>query len=120
MSGGEVQRLGLARAFCHAGRLLVLDDATSSLDTVTAREVERALAHRIRPGTRIVVAHRLSSAARADLVVWLEDGRVRAVGSHGELWQHEPAYRAVFGADGTAGAEGETATETTTAAEAAR
>ncbi|MFE6833928.1 ATP-binding cassette domain-containing protein [Streptomyces sp. NPDC057705] len=122
MSGGEVQRLGLARAFCHAGRLLVLDDATSSLDTVTAREVERALAHRIRPGTRIVVAHRLSSAARADLVVWLEDGRMRAVGTHGELWQREPAYRAVFGADGAAGAEGETATETTTeaAAEAAR
>ncbi|MFJ3723375.1 ATP-binding cassette domain-containing protein [Streptomyces sp. NPDC090045] len=122
MSGGEVQRLGLARAFCHAGRLLVLDDATSSLDTVTAREVERALAHRIRPGTRIVVAHRLSSAVRADLVVWLEDGRMRAVGTHGELWQHEPAYRAVFATDGTAGAEGEPATETTTeaTAEAAR
>ncbi|WP_404961720.1 ABC transporter ATP-binding protein [Streptomyces sp. 147326] len=122
MSGGEVQRLGLARAFCHAGRLLVLDDATSSLDTVTAREVERALAHRIRPGTRIVVAHRLSSAVRADLVVWLEDGRTRAVGTHGELWRHEPAYRAVFAADGTAGAEGETATETATeaATEAAR
>lgn len=98
MSGGEVQRLGLARAFAHAGRLLVLDDATSSLDTVTAREVERALAREIRPGTRIVVAHRLSSAARADLVVWLEDGRVRATGTHEELWRHEPAYRAVFGA----------------------
>ncbi|MBT2457960.1 ABC transporter ATP-binding protein, partial [Streptomyces sp. ISL-86] len=99
MSGGEVQRLGLARAFCHAGRLLVLDDATSSLDTVTAREVERALAHEIRPGTRIVIAHRLSSAARADLVVWLEDGRVRATGTHDVLWQHEPAYRTVFAAD---------------------
>ncbi|MFI5671908.1 ABC transporter ATP-binding protein [Streptomyces sp. NPDC051704] len=99
MSGGEVQRLGLARAFAHAGRLLVLDDATSSLDTVTAREVERALAREVRPGTRIVVAHRLSSAVRADLVVWLEDGRIRATGTHGELWRHEPAYRAVFAAD---------------------
>lgn len=98
MSGGEVQRLGLARAFRGAGRLLVLDDATSSLDTVTAREVERALAHEVRPGTRIVVAHRLSSAVRADLVVWLEDGRVRATGTHGELWRHEPAYRSVFAA----------------------
>lgn len=107
MSGGEVQRLGLARTFCHAGRLLVLDDATSSLDTVTAREVERALAHEIRPGTRIVVAHRLSSAARADLVVWLEDGRVRAAGTHGELWRHDPDYRAVFAADAEAGAEAE-------------
>ncbi|MGR4878196.1 ATP-binding cassette domain-containing protein [Streptomyces sp. LARHCF249] len=110
MSGGEVQRLGLARAFCHAGRLLVLDDATSSLDTVTAREVERALAQEIRPGTRIVVAHRLSSAVRADLVVWLEDGRVRAAGTHGELWQQEPDYRSVFAADGKAGAGGEATT----------
>ncbi|MFE7187270.1 ATP-binding cassette domain-containing protein, partial [Streptomyces erythrochromogenes] len=96
LSGGEVQRLGLARAFCHAGRLLVLDDATSSLDTVTAREVERALHREIRPGTRIVVAHRLSSAVRADLVVWLEDGRMRAAGTHAELWRRDPAYRAVF------------------------
>ncbi|MFI5617099.1 ATP-binding cassette domain-containing protein [Streptomyces sp. NPDC051567] len=95
MSGGEIQRLGLARAFCHAGRLLLLDDATSSLDTVTAREIERALAHEVRPGTRIVVAHRLSSAVRADLVVWLEAGRVRATGRHTELWR-DPEYRAVF------------------------
>ncbi|MET9605889.1 ABC transporter ATP-binding protein [Streptomyces sp. NPDC006512] len=96
MSGGELQRLGLARAFCRAGRLLVLDDATSSLDTVTAREVERALARDVRPGTRLVVAHRISSAARADLVVWLDAGRVRATGTHAELWR-DPAYRAVFG-----------------------
>ncbi|MFI8453526.1 ATP-binding cassette domain-containing protein [Streptomyces erythrochromogenes] len=99
LSGGEVQRLGLARAFCRAGRLLVLDDATSSLDTVTAREVERALAREIRPGTRVVVAHRLSSAVRADLVVWLEDGRMRAAGTHAELWRRDPAYRAVFASD---------------------
>ncbi|MFI5980263.1 ATP-binding cassette domain-containing protein [Streptomyces sp. NPDC051555] len=97
MSGGEVQRLGLARAFLRAGRLLVLDDATSSLDTLTAREVERSLAERVRPGTRLVVAHRISAAARADRVVWLEDGRVRATGPHATLWQ-DPDYRAVFAA----------------------
>ncbi|MGW2272505.1 ATP-binding cassette domain-containing protein [Streptomyces yangpuensis] len=107
LSGGEVQRLGLARAFCRAGRLLVLDDATSSLDTVTAREVERAIAREVRPGTRIVVAHRLSSAVRADLVVWLEGGRVRAAGTHAGLWRREPAYREVF----AAGATGETRTD---------
>ncbi|MFJ3201569.1 ABC transporter ATP-binding protein [Streptomyces sp. NPDC086989] len=112
MSGGEVQRLGLARAFCHAGRLLVLDDATSSLDTVTAREVERALAREIRPGTRIVVAHRLSTAARADIVVWLEDGRVRATGTHRELWRADPAYRTVFGADADEDTERDTGRDT--------
>ncbi|MFF9864517.1 ABC transporter ATP-binding protein [Streptomyces sp. NPDC013953] len=97
LSGGELQRLGLARAFAHAGRLLILDDATSSLDTLTEREVERALAREVRPGTRLVIAHRLSSAARADLVIWLDEGRVRATGPHAELWR-DPAYRAVFAA----------------------
>ncbi|MER6621622.1 ABC transporter ATP-binding protein [Streptomyces sp. NPDC000931] len=100
LSGGEYQRLGLARAFAHAGRLLIMDDATSSLDTATEHEVDRALRHSVRPGTRLVVAHRPSVAARADLVIWLEDGGVRAVAPHRELW-HTPDYRAVFGAGDT-------------------
>ncbi|MFC8823776.1 ABC transporter ATP-binding protein [Streptomyces sp. NPDC057137] len=95
LSGGELQRLGLARAFARAGRLLVLDDATSSLDTVTEHQVERALARDVRHGTRLIVAHRLSSAARCDLVIWLEDGRVRATGPHEELWRSD-GYRALF------------------------
>ncbi|MFJ8584147.1 ATP-binding cassette domain-containing protein [Streptomyces sp. NPDC093595] len=103
LSGGELQRLGLARAFAHAGRLLILDDATSSLDTLTEREVERALAREVRPGTRLVIAHRLSSAARADLVIWLDEGRVRATGPHARLWR-DPAYRAVFAAAADGGA----------------
>ncbi|MFD7768481.1 ABC transporter ATP-binding protein [Streptomyces sp. NPDC059787] len=97
LSGGEHQRLGLARAFAHAGRLLIMDDATSSLDTATEHEVDRALRHSVRPGTRLVVAHRPSVAARADLVIWLEDGGVRAVAPHRELW-HTADYRSVFGA----------------------
>ncbi|MFJ7228405.1 ABC transporter ATP-binding protein [Streptomyces tendae] len=104
LSGGEHQRLGLARAFAHAGRLLVLDDATSSLDTATEHEVELALRRSVRPGTRLVVAHRPSVADRADLVLWLEDGEVRAVGTHRELW-HTAGYREVFGAGAGAGAD---------------
>ncbi|MET7303236.1 ABC transporter ATP-binding protein [Embleya sp. NPDC005575] len=95
LSGGELQRLGLARAFAHAGRLLVLDDATSSLDSVTELRVGRALVRDVRAGTRLLIAHRASSAARADRVVWLEDGRVRALGTHEALWE-DPGYRAVF------------------------
>ncbi|WP_383387041.1 ATP-binding cassette domain-containing protein [Streptomyces sp. NPDC057877] len=98
LSGGEYQRLGLARAFAHAGRLLVMDDATSSLDTATEYAVDTALRRAVRPGTRLIVAHRPAAAARADLVVWLEDGRVRAVAPHHELWRRAP-YRAVFGAE---------------------
>ncbi|MFG2313271.1 ABC transporter ATP-binding protein [Streptomyces sp. NPDC048566] len=101
LSGGERQRLGLARAFAHAGRLLVLDDAMSGLDTVTQREVERALARDVRSGTRLLVAHRLSTAAGADLVVWLENGTIRATGPHHVLWR-EPGYRAVFAVTDTA------------------
>jgi ATP-binding cassette subfamily B protein len=93
MSGGELQRLGLARAW-GATRLLVLDDATSSVDMVTEMRIETTLASAGR--TRLVVTHRLSTAARADLVVWLDGGRVRAVGTHEELWRQR-AYREVFG-----------------------
>lgn len=98
MSGGEAQRLGLARAW-YAERLLVLDDATSSLDMVTEMQISRTLTDESgeRGGrTRLIATHRVSTAARADLVVWLDAGRVRAVGPHRRLWD-EPEYREVFG-----------------------
>ncbi|GGK90570.1 ABC transporter ATP-binding protein [Sphaerisporangium melleum] len=95
MSGGERQRIGLARAFAHGGRLLILDDATSSLDTVTEYQVARALTEELRDRTRLIVAHRAATAARADLVVWLEEGQVKGRGTHQALWR-DPGYRAVF------------------------
>lgn len=97
-SGGESQRLGLARAFAHGGRLLILDDALSSLDTVTEAQITEALVKGGSGSTRLLVAHRAASAARADAVAWLDDGRVRALGPHEELWKIA-GYRAVF-ADG--------------------
>ncbi|GAA0258756.1 ABC transporter ATP-binding protein [Saccharothrix mutabilis subsp. mutabilis] len=96
LSGGEAQRLGLARAVARDPRVLVLDDATASLDTVTESTVERALASALPGRTRVVVTHRAATARRADLVVWLEDGRVRARGPHEVLWD-DAEYRAVFG-----------------------
>jgi ATP-binding cassette subfamily B protein len=96
LSGGEVQRLGLARVFAHSGRLLILDDATSSLDSATELKVSRALLDAARGRTRLIVAHRAATASRADLVVWLEEGHVRGVALHAELWEREE-YRAVFG-----------------------
>ncbi|WP_440901439.1 ATP-binding cassette domain-containing protein [Actinosynnema sp.] len=96
LSGGEAQRLGLARAVVRDPEVLVLDDATASLDTVTEATVENALETALPGRTRIVVTHRAATAARADSVVWLEDGRVRGTGDHGRLWL-DPDYRAVFG-----------------------
>ncbi|MFE7173170.1 ABC transporter transmembrane domain-containing protein [Streptomyces sp. NPDC057616] len=100
-SGGESQRLGLARAFAHGGRLLILDDALSSLDTVTEAQITDALLAHGTHGTRLLVAHRAATAARADAVAWLDGGRVRAVGTHARLWRLA-GYRAVFGDGGAA------------------
>jgi ATP-binding cassette subfamily B protein len=80
--------------------VLILDDATSSLDTVTEAEVEQAISE-VCPGvTRILVTHRAATAARADLVVWLGGGRVRAFAPHEVLWR-EPDYRREFLASGS-------------------
>jgi ATP-binding cassette subfamily B protein len=95
MSGGEVQRIGLARTFAHAGRVLVLDDVAASLDTVTEHHISRALTGALADRTRIVVAHRVSTAARADLVVWLDRRGIRAVAPHDELWRDRD-YRGLF------------------------
>ena len=91
MSGGEAQRLGLARAWA-ATRLLVLDDATSSLDMITESQIP-LFGEDSR--TRLIFTHRVALAGMADAVVWLDQGRVRAYGSHDLLWT-DPEYRAVF------------------------
>ncbi|MDT3727636.1 ABC transporter ATP-binding protein [Streptomyces sp. DSM 41972] len=97
LSGGERQRLGLARTLARPARVYVLDDATSGLDTVTEAQVSTAVTQALAGRTRLVVAHRVATAARCDLVVWLADGRVRGVAPHAVLWQ-DPDYRAVFAA----------------------
>ncbi|WP_449065257.1 hypothetical protein [Planomonospora algeriensis] len=78
-------------------RLTVLDDATSGLDTATEAQVTATLVEGMRGTTRLVIAHRAATAARADHVVWLDGGRIRGRGTHRELWR-DPAYRALFAA----------------------
>lgn len=94
-SGGELQRLGIARAFAHAPRVLVLDDVEAGLDTVTAHLVREVLTGPLGGVTRLVVTRRASTAAVLDRVVWLDAGRVRAVAPHHELWE-SAEYRALF------------------------
>jgi ATP-binding cassette subfamily B protein len=97
LSGGELQRLGLARAFARPSRVLVLDDAMSSLDTATEVHISKVVTEERAGRTAVVVGHRFGTAARCDLVAWLDRGRLRRVGPHAELWA-DPGYRAVFGA----------------------
>ena len=95
MSGGEIQRVGLARTFAHAGRVVVLDDVAASLDTVTEHHISRVLTGALGDRTRLIIAHRASTAARADAVVWLDHGRLRAMAAHRELWK-DAEYRVLF------------------------
>jgi ATP-binding cassette, subfamily B, bacterial len=95
MSGGEAQRVGLARTFAHARRVVVLDDVAASLDTVTEHHISAVLTGALGDRTRIVIAHRASTAARADAVIWLADATIRAYAPHEQLW-HDPDYRALF------------------------
>ncbi|MGW6055062.1 ABC transporter ATP-binding protein [Streptomyces sp. NPDC055189] len=96
ISGGEAQRLGLARAFARETRVTVLDDALSSVDTATEARITRALQEQT--GTRFLVTHRLSTASRAELVLWLEGGRIAGAGRHTDLLA-DPRYTALFHAD---------------------
>ena len=98
MSGGEVQRIGLARTFATSRRLVVLDDVAASLDTVTEHHIAQVLTGALGDSTRIVVAHRASTASRADVVIWLDGGTIRAIAPHAELWR-DPGYRALFAPD---------------------
>jgi ATP-binding cassette subfamily B protein len=85
LSGGERQRVALARAFLADAPILILDEATSSLDTETEREVQAAMADLKRGRTTIVIAHRLSTVREADRILVFDRGRIVEQGSHGEL-----------------------------------
>src|SRR5215210_7129951 len=95
LSGGQRQRVAIARALLAEPRILILDDATSSVDATTESQIKSALAEVMEGRTTFVIAHRLSTIALADEVVVLEDGRVAAHGTHEELLEVSPLYREI-------------------------
>jgi ABC-type multidrug transport system fused ATPase/permease subunit len=92
LSGGQRQRLAIARAFLADPRVLILDDATSSVDASTEQAIKTALREVMTGRTTFVIAHRLSTIALADDIVVLEAGRIAARGTHAELLEQSPLY----------------------------
>ncbi|MBT8422291.1 MAG: ATP-binding cassette domain-containing protein [Gammaproteobacteria bacterium] len=92
LSGGQRQRIAIARAILKNPPVLLLDEATSSLDAESERLVQDALERLMEDRTTIIIAHRLATVLKAKRIVVLEDGQIRAVGSHAELVARDPLY----------------------------
>ena len=97
LSGGERQRIGLARAILRDPRIIILDEATSHLDNESERLIQLGMEKVIRGRTSFIIAHRLTTVRKADLVVVFNEGAIEAVGTHQELWHSSPTYQKLHG-----------------------
>lgn len=96
VSGGQKQRLCIARALLKKPKILILDDSTSAVDTKTDALIRRGFKEFIPETTKIIIAQRISSVQDADMIIVMENGKISAVGSHGELMESSEIYREIY------------------------
>ncbi len=92
LSGGERQRVAIARAMLHNPRILVLDEATSSVDVETERQIQQAMDRMVEGRTTFAIAHRLSTLRDAGRLVVMDEGRIVEQGTHAELMQRQGVF----------------------------
>ena len=96
VSGGQKQRLCIARALLKKPKILILDDSTSAVDTVTDAKIRKAFREEIPDTTKIIIAQRISSVKDADRIIVFDDGKIDGVGTHEELLENNSIYREVY------------------------
>ncbi len=96
VSGGQKQRLCIARALLKKPKILVLDDSTSAVDTATEAQIRRAFREELKDSTKIIIAQRISSVQEADMIVVMNDGRITGVGTHDFLLESNTEYQEIY------------------------
>ena len=96
MSGGQKQRLCIARALLKKPKILILDDSTSAVDTKTDALIRKAFREEIPDTTKLIIAQRISSVQDADRILVLHDGKINGIGTHQELLENNAIYRDIY------------------------
>ncbi len=96
VSGGQKQRLCIARALLKEPKIIILDDSTSAVDTATEAQIRRAFREELAASTKIIIAQRISSVKDADMIVVMDDGKITGVGTHAELMENNVEYQEIF------------------------
>ena len=95
ISGGQKQRLCIARTLLKNPKILIFDDSTSAVDTATESDIRSALAN-LTDVTKIIIAQRITSVISADQIIVMDDGNIHAIGTHAQLLENDPIYQEIY------------------------